>query len=135
MRSLSPTMREPYCFLYLPIIDLGSTLDLSSVLSLMLFLLLLLLLLLLILKLSLLSLPLLLLLQFLPLTLPLPKSDGTFFADVFIAMIVEMLDGGQIELTEDTQVMICYATSTHTVGSTKKKDLGSARIARIEKKD
>ena len=38
-------------------------------------------------------------------------------------MIVEMLDGGQIELTEDTQVMICYATSTPTVGSTKKKIL------------
>ena len=73
--------------------------------------------------------------EFLPLTLPLPKSDGTFFADVFIAMIVEMLDGGQTGLTEDTQVMICYATSTHTVGSPKKKDLGSARIARIEKKD
>ena len=48
-----------------------------------------------------------------------------------------MLDGRQIELTEDTQVMICYATSTHTQGSDpkKKKDLGSAGIARIENKD
>ena len=36
-------------------------------------------------------------------------------------MIVEMLDGGQIELTEDTQAMICYATSTHTLGSQKKR--------------
>ena len=43
MRSISPTIREPYCFRYIPIIDLGSTFDLSSVLWSMLLLLLLLL--------------------------------------------------------------------------------------------
>ena len=45
MRSISPTIRKPCCFRYIPIIDLGSTFDLSSVLWSMLLLLLLLLLL------------------------------------------------------------------------------------------
>ena len=42
-----------------------------------------------------------------PLIMPLPNSEGTFFTEVLIAMMVEAFDGGQIVSTEDTQVMIC----------------------------
>ena len=45
-----------------------------------------------------------------PLIMPLPNSEGTFFTEVVIAMMVEAFDGGQIVSTEDTQVMICYAS-------------------------